>query len=344
MMGNMVCVLQVFLLLQSTAAFIPNAIGDGDPLDLLPPWGSVSARHVYVEIGTSDAPLFLETVLSDDDNTSFLVGVDPAWNLPRRRPHHDRVVLLPAVIANVSYARGSSAALLRLQTMEHPECNSLLMPNSKVYTASNRFPASCFLRKGSVEVLAIPLDAVLQRAASFGPIEVLSIDTQGSDLQVVETGGSALEHVRRIVLECQDMPSDRMMYVGQPTKRQVLSRMQELGFYLRGCWPNNLYMHEENCLFTRAGEMEHCRADCFVDPYTVSFHPAQNAKGQLFDEISSWNRRCCHETTAEQAFCWDEAAGFTKETCCLASCFLSVGLHAMAAAVETQFIYWSSAL
>ena len=48
------------------------------------------------------------------------------------------------------------------------------------------------------------LAPVLERAASFGSIFVLEVDAQGADAEVVYSGGAMLQHVPRLILECQE--------------------------------------------------------------------------------------------------------------------------------------------
>lgn len=125
-------------------------------------------------------------------------------------------------------ALGAEEATRTLQAAGDSVFSSLLPVTEQ--TAA-RAPAALPIDRWSVQVRR--LDA-LWRELGLGDVPVaVKIDTQGSDLYVIEGMGGVIEQVAVVLCEL----SMRPLYEGQPSGRQVIDALEGRGFDLVSLWP-----------------------------------------------------------------------------------------------------------
>lgn len=321
----------------------------GDPLDLLPSAGSISASRVIIEIGVNDEATFFH--LLNDDESLVVIGAEPDPTIGRRHPRHPRFYMLPVAIADVSYHRGALPPQGVFHKMGMSGCSSLKRPrrSANVYLCGEerKFNCTCGTMVGRFDVPLLPLAPILERAASFGPVFLLEVDAQGADVEVVRSAGSALKHVQRLVMECQEPRVSAasqlgLLYHDQLPKEEVVSRMYGLGFYLERCWPTGS-MHtpnaigEENCVFARSNVLiEGLRDDCFMheDLENVNREYSRMIGGSavvtdfMNASMATLGHLCCNTGYEFMLGCWD-AKEFTREKCCLKDYFEALGLPSL---------------
>ena len=79
-------------------------------------------------------------------------------------------------------------------------------------------------------------------------VDFLKVDAQGADLAVVKSASSRLRDIAKIVLEVS--VADRPLYVGEPSKDEVVSFLTTAGFQLVGTEKQS-HNQEENLTFAR---------------------------------------------------------------------------------------------
>jgi FkbM family methyltransferase len=79
-------------------------------------------------------------------------------------------------------------------------------------------------------------------------VDFLKVDAQGADLAVVKSASSRLRDIAKIVLEVS--VADRPLYVGEPSKDEVVSFLTTAGFHLVGTEKQS-HNQEENLTFAR---------------------------------------------------------------------------------------------
>ena len=154
-------------------------------------------------------------------NTQY-IGIDADPNECVRlnesaRPGHR---YLPAVL-------GSRRERRTFHVTRNPACSSLLRPDQAFMNQFARI-ADDFVVERQFDVDTVPLDACLA-ANDVGHVDVLELDTQGSELEVL-TGAENLlhEHVIGVQVEVEFSP----MYVGQPLFADVDGFLRAHGFQL----------------------------------------------------------------------------------------------------------------
>ena len=85
-------------------------------------------------------------------------------------------------------------------------------------------------------------------AMNLRTVDYLKIDTQGSDLAVVQSAGSRLRDVRKVTLEVDVTPV--RAYQGSAGQAETLAYMQEQGFQLTEV-ESQTRGQEENLTFVR---------------------------------------------------------------------------------------------
>ena len=175
------------------------------------------------------------------DAALTLVDVGSAGGLqPRWRPFEP---ILSAVLFDPREA-AATGTLGRGQRRVYPVAlgreagsatlNILALPNMSSTLAPNRALLSGFRKKGahseivSTEELPVePLDAIAARD-NFAP-DILKVDTQGSELEILEGARDAL--ARSVVLAEVEV-SFLQRYVGQPLFDDIVRHMRDVGFDL----------------------------------------------------------------------------------------------------------------
>ena len=128
----------------------------------------------------------------------------------------------------------------------NPACSSLLQPDP-VLTAN--YPAlECAREVGTETVETTTLDA-WARSRDLPPIRYLKLDTQGTELEILEGGAGCLRSVRCVEVEVEFNP----IYLGQPLFSDVDHFLRGEGFVL---WKLTNHVH-----YSRYGEPDPSRQD-----------------------------------------------------------------------------------
>ncbi len=118
-------------------------------------------------------------------------------------------------------ALGREAGEAQLTAFDRTDMNSLFAADPDMYKA---FPR---IRDGGVETVAVRrLDAVLPELAPTARRIFLKIDTQGSELAIIEGAAGIIDRVRMLQAEVPVHP----IYEGCPVWMDVLRPIDELGF------------------------------------------------------------------------------------------------------------------
>lgn len=289
-------------------------IFEQDPLNLLPAPGSLRASKVIIEVGLSWDISYFDRLAADDQ--LILIGCEPNPDNIQHFPKHPRLFVLPVAVANVTYSSGAAPERLVLHRARFSPCSSLLRP-----TVQNG-NASCEDVVDSVDVPAIPLSAILERALTFGPIELVELDTQGTEIDIWASGGAWVERVPRVIMEVQtDERKDKLHYDGQALKTEVMEKMLHLGFQKERCW---LIVYQENCVFVPLSAPVSIRDDCWTEQLVAQFmmmaESVVSEVGASVMQTPDFNalvleRECCEERVPPH-LCWAPPV-FTKELCCI---------------------------
>jgi FkbM family methyltransferase len=100
------------------------------------------------------------------------------------------------------------------------------------------------------ETIIVPtlrLDTFLDRVR-IARVDFLKIDAQGADLAVLRSAGTRLRDIAKITLEVDISP--RRIYVGSPSREEVVAFLQEAGFSL-AAEESQSYGQEQNLTFER---------------------------------------------------------------------------------------------
>lgn len=142
----------------------------------------------------------------------YLVEADPilAEDLQSRYGYTNGITVLP-------FAVGAERGCLPFhRVLRDQQYNSLLEP----------------IDLGNVQKFEVPIWPLREWISSFTPVNVLVVDTQGSELQVLE--GADLRAIEMIVIEV----GTKAKYDGQPMREDVESYMETHGWRMVHEWPH----------------------------------------------------------------------------------------------------------
>ena len=196
---------------------------------------SISA--IWIDVG---AHLGEKTFAHAHDNPSLTVfAFEPTWELARQvMGRLSNFVVFPMA---VSAKDGLADFYLNAQ-----DDTSSLLPFDP--EGVRRWDGGQFLRpKSKICVPTIRLDTFMN-AMDLRTVDYLKIDTQGSDLAVVQSAGSRLRDVRKVTLEVDVTPV--RAYQGSAGQAETLAYMQEQGFQLTEV-ESQTRGQEENLTFVR---------------------------------------------------------------------------------------------
>lgn len=129
----------------------------------------------------------------------------------------------------VPCALGAEPATLNLNVSANSAFSSFLPQAESV---GHLFPEAAATR--TVEVPVQTLSAFF-RSQSVSTPYFLKLDTQGFDLQVINGGLDVLRDCAAVLCEVSVIP----LYAGQPTWREMIDRLEALGFGMVGLYPVN---------------------------------------------------------------------------------------------------------
>jgi len=185
-----------------------------------------SRKLVVLDIGCRWG--FAERFTRDKDAFS-VYGFDPdaeeCQRLALRYEGLD-VCLVPVGLAGQSGKR-------TLYITHEPACSSLLKPDP--YLTENYPALACARLVSTTEVDTTTLDA-WARQSQVGQIDYLKLDTQGSELEILQGGVDALQSVRCIEVEVEFNP----IYLGQAIFSDVDLFLRTQGFVL---WKLTNHVH-----------------------------------------------------------------------------------------------------
>lgn len=129
------------------------------------------------------------------------------------------------------------------------ELSSVLQLNQKLDTEATRV----------IEVPAISLEQ-LMNTHQIPQIDFLKIDTQGTDLGVLESAGSKISAIKALVLELP-YSAESALYESETHLKTALELVQSLGFSPMRIIPNgggecNLFLRNENLSFSEYFQIE----------------------------------------------------------------------------------------
>ena len=128
--------------------------------------------------------------------------------------------------------------------------------DNQLYAALGKFQLTC-APNATTEVLSVHqfrLESLLDHFPASIPIDLLMVDVQGLEQDVVLSAGRHQGRIQRLILESQDCPMDHWakMYAS-PNTTLLQEVMGRLGLAQRCCSPNNNYVFEVDCFYTRRG-------------------------------------------------------------------------------------------
>jgi len=323
---------------------------------IIPP----SVKTVIIDVGVCFQSQFQRQL--DQDDSLLIIGFEPLhahlgnWMPKKLKVVHPRLVMIPAAVSHLAAAEHGGRRTLPFNFF----LPNLHTPLSSLYELAPGMKERMLKLGGKlgvekISVHAVTLEEILQRLPPHLTVSLLKIDAQGADLSVVLSAGSHLGRIKRIQLECQDLPigHEDLVYAGMPTKGEIVDELRRRHFMLERCWDNTPWSKEQNCMFAQAGTaLENLKESCFMDAlrtlekkprlwrllqltsrtmvddegmYVALYDtPARDSRGaRLRDRTRDYNYAvvaeslCCTTSLVPQAQCFNATAGRTKETCCL---------------------------
>jgi len=133
--------------------------------------------------------------------------------------------LSPGTVTLVPLALAGRPGRRRLHLTREPACSSLYEPDPAL--TSTHPSLDCARLVGTEEIEAVTLDD-WAREAGTGPIDYLKLDTQGSELEILQGAERVLAEVRCLQIEVEFNP----IYLGQPIFSDVDVYLRARGFVL----------------------------------------------------------------------------------------------------------------
>lgn len=230
---------------------------------LMPP----GINRIFIDVGAHTCTEFFQDLSRMED--LFVIAFEPTpstFSEHAQRCSHERLLLLPFAISmedgftEFHKYRFSECNTLAKVAMSVKKVRQLQMESrgTPLYKAFGKWKRlrQCMDPVGSDLVPTISLESFFR----FLPLDVdfLKIDAQGLDVQVVESLKSQASHVKRLVIETQDLnASDKKfaslkLYENTVLLPDAQPRLQALGFELEKCDTNNFLVKEVNCYFVRS--------------------------------------------------------------------------------------------
>lgn len=158
---------------------------------------------------------------TDAEGTFHVFGFDPDSEECKKlnaRYNHHAVSILPIALA------GSKGRRTLFVTSE-PACSSLLAPDPAL---TEKYPAlNCARQVSSIEIDTVTLDDWVAEN-NVEKIDYMKIDTQGTELEILQGSIAALQHVRCLEVEVEF----NRIYLGQPLFSDVDGFLRDQGFVL----------------------------------------------------------------------------------------------------------------
>jgi FkbM family methyltransferase len=155
-----------------------------------------------------------------------IVSFEPlpaAWEALRRHAHGDR---LWEVAPRTAVGRTSGEITINVA---NNSVSSSVLPMLDAHhdaAPASRYTGTEVVPMNSLNALALPY----LRADT---ISLVKIDTQGYEEQVLAGAGEVLARAAGVQIELSLLP----LYAGQPSFRETVSRLEDMGFQLWAVWP-----------------------------------------------------------------------------------------------------------
>lgn len=133
----------------------------------------------------------------------------------------------------IPFGLAGSPGKRTLYVTKDPACSSLLEPNPEL---TEYYPSlHCARRVLDLEVVTTTLDH-WAKDAGIEVVDYIKIDTQGTELEILQGGTRVLEHVRCLEVEVEFNP----IYLGQPLFADIDTFLRSRGFVL---WKLTNHVH-----------------------------------------------------------------------------------------------------
>jgi len=201
-------------------------------------------RKIYINIGLCDTLDGYDTKL-EADPSAVLIAFEPQPNkrmgleMKLKPGIVNRTMLLPYAISDIEQPQS-----MEMNIAKTASCSSLKPLNGD----NKNVWHGCVELESKIPVTVIPLKMVLQHLPY---VSYMKIDAQGVDMEVIMSSGDKITKIKEVEIETQDLPlgDEKMIVQGQPNKDQLKAAMENRGFVLKKCTPNNAVLREENCIF-----------------------------------------------------------------------------------------------
>jgi hypothetical protein len=200
-------------------------------------------RRVWMEVGVYQKSDLWDEMQKDANRDVAVIGFEPNVDYVRNHPKHDRLLLVPAAVSNISaYA---------VFNQWSPTGGSLygLGPAHRTYLSEAE---QKMRREKQRETAVMRLEHVLRVVPPAVTIEYLKVDAQGADYNVIVGAGSLLTRVTGVSAECQDISGrndSRIFYSESCISSELKAYMTKLGFAHYVCDMQAENLREENCHF-----------------------------------------------------------------------------------------------
>lgn len=203
-----------------------------------------------VDIGASQGLFTNYVAKKSRDKQNILTkvfAVEPIPEVASRIHRRKNIVLVVAAV--LAEHRISQTGTVRLNVLRNNELSSILQINQdldhKVW--SGHLPGTEPAK--IIEVPAITLEQ-LMNTYKIPHIDFLKIDTQGTDLEVLESAGRNIGHIKSLVMEVP-YSAESALYESETHLTIALERLRSLGFSPVRLVPNgggecNLFLRNEN--------------------------------------------------------------------------------------------------
>jgi FkbM family methyltransferase len=192
--------------------------------------------RMWLDVGANRGGKIMESAAEHDDIIVYafepnLLAV--AGNIGR----YSNYIVVPAV---VTVTNG-----VQILQLADSDTASTIMPINWENTV--RWQGGPLTVTSRIPVPAIRLDTFMD-AVGIGSVEQLTVDAQGADLDVLKSAGDRISDIESVRVEVAVTPFP--VYVGAPTKQEVIGYMDSRGFRLTGIEPSS-YGQEEYLQFVQ---------------------------------------------------------------------------------------------
>eukprot|EP01117_Protostelium_nocturnum_P006488 TRINITY_DN2339_c0_g1_i1.p1 TRINITY_DN2339_c0_g1~~TRINITY_DN2339_c0_g1_i1.p1 ORF type:complete len:313 (+),score=93.08 TRINITY_DN2339_c0_g1_i1:282-1220(+) len=200
----------------------------------------VGVKRVWIDVGAHKESMMCRPAL-DDQKDLAVIAVEPLydnWGYLTIKNHHDRLITIPAAVSPVEgYATFRKAGT--------DMCSSLLEVNPDALRKD--WPGGCTETSFEFQVATVRLETIIGLIPSNIAIEFVKVDAQGSDYDVIASGGTAMKRVGAAVIEIQ---LKKALYVNAKSEEEHIELFRSVGFSHISTKIQNREGTEANMYFT----------------------------------------------------------------------------------------------